>query len=126
MRRLSGWPLEPWAACANEDAGTDRPHAPIGLTAPFGPIRYDLRVSPLERHELISPLERALVVISHPDDGEFGAGPTIAKLTGSGVRVDYVVTTDGAKGTEDPDVTPEQLARLPGVLFEIGKVVGSD
>jgi LmbE family N-acetylglucosaminyl deacetylase len=68
------------------------------------------RVSPLERHELISPLERALVVISHPDDGEFGAGPTIAHLTAAGVRVDYVVTTDGSKGTEDPSVTPEQLA----------------
>ena len=67
-------------------------------------------MSPLERHELISPLERALVVVSHPDDGEFGAAPTIARLTGAGVRVDYVVTTDGGKGTEDPDVTPEQLS----------------
>jgi LmbE family N-acetylglucosaminyl deacetylase len=67
-------------------------------------------MSPLDRHELISPLERALVIISHPDDGEFGAGPTIAKLTRSGVAVDYVVTTDGSKGTEDPDMTPEQLA----------------
>jgi LmbE family N-acetylglucosaminyl deacetylase len=67
-------------------------------------------MSPLERHELISPLERALVVISHPDDAEFGAAPTIALLTRSGVRVDYVVTTDGSKGTEDRDVAPEQLA----------------
>ena len=67
-------------------------------------------MSPLDRHELITPLERALVVISHPDDGEFGAGPTIAHLTAAGVRVDYVVTTDGGKGTEDPDVTPEQLS----------------
>jgi len=67
-------------------------------------------MSHLERHELISPLERALVVVSHPDDGEFGAAPTIARLTGAGVRVDYVVTTDGGKGTEDPDVTPEQLS----------------
>jgi LmbE family N-acetylglucosaminyl deacetylase len=64
----------------------------------------------LERHELISPIERALVVISHPDDGEFGAAATIAQLTRAGVRVDYVVTTDGSKGTEDPAVTPEQLA----------------
>jgi LmbE family N-acetylglucosaminyl deacetylase len=67
-------------------------------------------VSPLERHELISPLERALVVISHPDDAEFGAGPTIAALTAAGARVDYVVTTDGSKGTEDPNVTPDELA----------------
>jgi len=67
-------------------------------------------VSPLDRHELISPLERALVVISHPDDGEFGAGPTIAHLVAAGARVDYVVTTDGGKGTEDPTVTSDQLS----------------
>jgi len=67
-------------------------------------------MSPLDRHELISPLERVLVVISHPDDGEFGAGPTIAHLTAAGARVDYVVTTDGGKGTDDPDMTSEVLS----------------
>jgi LmbE family N-acetylglucosaminyl deacetylase len=66
--------------------------------------------APLDRHELITPLERALVVVSHPDDAEFGAAATIAALTGAGVRVDYVVTTDGGKGTDDPSVTPEQLS----------------
>ena len=69
-------------------------------------------MSPLERHELISPIERALVIVSHPDDAEFGAAPTIAHLTSAGARVDYVVTTDGSKGTEDPDVAPEQLAAM--------------
>ncbi|HEX2221509.1 MAG TPA: PIG-L deacetylase family protein [Candidatus Limnocylindria bacterium] len=67
-------------------------------------------MSRTERHELISPLERALVIFSHPDDAEFGAAATIATLTAAGVRVDYVVTTDGGRGTEDPAVTPEQLA----------------
>ena len=67
-------------------------------------------MSPLEPHELIEPLERVLVVVSHPDDAEFGAGPTIALLVRAGARVDYVVTTDGAKGTEDASVTPEQLS----------------
>jgi LmbE family N-acetylglucosaminyl deacetylase len=67
-------------------------------------------MSPLERHELIEPLERVLVVVSHPDDAEFGAGPTIALLAARGARVDYVVTTDGAKGTEDPAVKPEELS----------------
>lgn len=67
-------------------------------------------MSALERHELLDQLERVLVVISHPDDAEFGAGATIAKLAAGGARVDYVVTTDGAKGSEDPDVTPEELS----------------
>ena len=64
----------------------------------------------LERDELIDPLERALVIFSHPDDAEFSAASTIALLTARGTRVDYVVTTDGGKGTEDPAVTPAQLS----------------
>jgi LmbE family N-acetylglucosaminyl deacetylase len=63
----------------------------------------------LEREELIQPLERVLVIFSHPDDAEFGAAATIAHLTGAGARVDYVVTTDGGKGTDDPAVTSAQL-----------------
>jgi LmbE family N-acetylglucosaminyl deacetylase len=66
----------------------------------------------LERHELIQPLERALVIFSHPDDAEFGAAATIAHLTAAGARVDYVVTTDGGKGTEDPAVSSAQLTAL--------------
>ena len=75
-------------------------------------IRRTMRhpMTDLEREELIAPLERALVIFSHPDDAEFSAAPTIAALTAAGARVDYVVTTDGGKGTEDPAVTPEQLA----------------
>lgn len=65
-----------------------------------------------ERHELIQPLERALVIFSHPDDAEFGAAATIAHLTAAGARVDYVVTTDGGKGTEDPAVTSDGLTAL--------------
>lgn len=63
----------------------------------------------LEREELIEPVERALVIFSHPDDAEFSAAATIAHLTGAGARVDYVVTTDGGKGTDDPAVTSAQL-----------------
>lgn len=65
-----------------------------------------------ERHDLVSPLHRALVIFSHPDDAEFSAAATIALLTASGAVVDYIVTTDGGKGTEDPAVTPEQLTAV--------------
>jgi LmbE family N-acetylglucosaminyl deacetylase len=64
----------------------------------------------LERHALIEPLDSVLVIFSHPDDAEFGAAPAIAALAGGGARIDYLVTTDGGKGTDDPTVTPEQLA----------------
>jgi LmbE family N-acetylglucosaminyl deacetylase len=64
----------------------------------------------LERHELISPVDRVLVVFSHPDDAEFSAAATIALLAASGAAVDYLVTTDGGKGTEDRSVTPAQLS----------------
>ncbi len=84
----------------------------------------------LERHELIEPLERALVIFSHPDDAEFGAAPTIAALTARGVRVDYVVTTDGSKGTDDPGVSPEALAatriaeqRAAADILGVGEIV---
>jgi LmbE family N-acetylglucosaminyl deacetylase len=67
-------------------------------------------MSDQERHALIDDLERALVVFSHPDDAEFLAAPTIAALVADGATVDYLVTTDGGKGTDDPTMTPEQLA----------------
>jgi LmbE family N-acetylglucosaminyl deacetylase len=65
-----------------------------------------------EPHALVDAIERALVVIAHPDDAEFGAAATIAHLVAGGARVDYVVTTDGGKGTEDPAVTPEMLSTM--------------
>jgi LmbE family N-acetylglucosaminyl deacetylase len=65
-----------------------------------------------ERHVLIDELRRVLVVFSHPDDAEFLAAPAIAALVAGGAMVDYLVTTDGGKGTEDPNVTPEQLAEV--------------
>jgi LmbE family N-acetylglucosaminyl deacetylase len=84
----------------------------------------------LERHELTSPLERALVIFSHPDDAEFGAAPTIAALTAAGTRVDYVVTTDGGKGTDRPDLAPEDLAatrvgeqRAAADVLGVGEIV---
>ena len=57
-------------------------------------------------------IERALVVTAHPDDAEFGAAGTIAKLVREGCAVSYVVVTSGNKGTGDRSMTPERLARI--------------
>jgi LmbE family N-acetylglucosaminyl deacetylase len=52
-----------------------------------------------------------MVVTAHPDDAEFGAGGTVAKLTREGKDVTYVIVTDGSKGSSDRTMTPERLAR---------------
>ena len=84
----------------------------------------------LERHELISPIDRVLVIFSHPDDAEFSAAASIALLASSGAAVDYLVTTDGGKGTEDMSVTPAQLSatreteqRAAADLLGVGEIV---
>jgi LmbE family N-acetylglucosaminyl deacetylase len=50
-----------------------------------------------------------LVVSAHPDDPDFGAGGTIAKLAKSGARVTYVIVTDGSQGGEDPKQKDSEL-----------------
>src|SRR5262249_19216127 len=52
-------------------------------------------------------IERALVVTAHPDDAEFGAAGTIAKLVGDGCEVAYVIVTNGNKGSRDRTMTPQ-------------------
>ena len=54
--------------------------------------------------------ERVMVVTAHPDDAEFGAAGTIAKLVQEGCEVTYVIVTNGNKGSNDRHVTPERLA----------------
>ncbi len=58
------------------------------------------------------PCERVLVIAPHPDDAEIGCGGTVARLTREGVSVHYVIATNGDKGTEDPNLTNEDLARI--------------
>jgi LmbE family N-acetylglucosaminyl deacetylase len=56
--------------------------------------------------------ERVLVVSAHPDDPEFGAGGSVAKLAKDGARVTYVICTDGSQGGEDPDQKDSELAAI--------------
>ncbi len=62
--------------------------------------------------EPVRPFSRALVVAAHPDDAEFGAAGTIARWVEMGTDVRYVVVTDGASGSADPEMTRERLAVL--------------
>lgn len=55
---------------------------------------------------------RALVVAAHPDDIEFGAAGTVARWVKEGWDVRYVITTSGQRGTQDRNVSPEELGRI--------------
>lgn len=53
-----------------------------------------------------------LVVAAHPDDPEFGCGGTSALWAAQGKEIYYVVATSGDKGSADPEMTSDQLAKL--------------
>ena len=54
----------------------------------------------------------ALIFSPHPSDPEFGIGGTVAHWTREGKNVIYVVCTDGDKGTSDPALMPDKLAKI--------------
>ena len=62
--------------------------------------------------EAPAEVRRALVVAAHPDDPDFGAGGTAALWSNDGWEFYYLVCTNGAKGSNDPSITPERLVEL--------------
>lgn len=57
-------------------------------------------------------IERALVVMAHPDDVDFGAAGTVAVLTDAGVHVTYCLVTDGDAGGSDRSIPRHDMAML--------------
>ena len=55
---------------------------------------------------------RAMVVVAHADDAEWGCSGTVARWCAQGWEVVYVLCTDGSKGTEDPELTGEELVKI--------------
>ncbi len=51
-----------------------------------------------------------MAIGAHPDDIEFGAGATLAKWSAQGAQIIFVIMTDGAKGTWDPEINQHLLA----------------
>jgi LmbE family N-acetylglucosaminyl deacetylase len=56
--------------------------------------------------------KRALVIGAHPDDNEFGAGGTVARLAAQGWEITFIIVTNGNKGSHDPGVSPYQLSEI--------------
>ncbi|HEV8660352.1 MAG TPA: PIG-L family deacetylase, partial [Thermoanaerobaculia bacterium] len=70
-------------------------------------------------------IERAMVIYAHPDDAEFGFAGTVAKWAKAGVEVTYCMVTNGASGSQDPDMTREKLRDIRYVeQREAAKILG--
>lgn len=65
----------------------------------------------MANHESEGP-KKALVISAHPDDSEFGAAGTAYLWSTDGWEFHYLICTDGSKGTEDPEMTPDKLVPL--------------
>lgn len=56
--------------------------------------------------------ERVMVIMAHPDDPEFFCGGTLAKWCAAGSEIIYLILTNGNKGSDDPEMTPQKLAMI--------------
>jgi len=54
--------------------------------------------------------ETILAVGAHPDDLDFGFGATIAKAASQGAKIYYLLATKGQRGSNDKNMTSEELA----------------
>lgn len=70
--------------------------------------------------------KRAMAVFAHPDDVDFGCAGTLSLWADRGVHLTYCLLTSGQKGTHDPGMSPERLARIRQREQQAaGKVVGA-
>ncbi len=82
---------------------------PSPAPAPLEPLREDWT--------------RALAVVAHPDDMEFGAAAAVARWTGQGKEVTYCMVTSGEAGIDG--VAPEECRRVrEAEQVESARVVG--
>jgi LmbE family N-acetylglucosaminyl deacetylase len=70
-------------------------------------------------------IERAMVIYAHPDDAEFSVAGTVAKWAKAGVEITYCMVTNGASGSQDPEMTREKLRDMRyAEQREAAKVLG--
>ena len=66
-----------------------------------------------ESQEQAATAKRVLIVMAHPDDGEFICGGTVARWASEGRDIYYCLVTDGQVGDAgDTEITSEELAQV--------------
>ena len=71
-----------------------------GGTARPSPYAARVTEDPAPLAPLPEDWDRALAVVAHPDDMEYGAAAAVARWTGQGKQVAYVLVSDGEAGIE--------------------------
>ena len=61
---------------------------------------------------MITEQAHIIVFTPHPDDAESRMAGTVARWAREGKNIVYVVCTNGDKGTNDPNMKPEELTRI--------------
>ncbi|MFQ6078115.1 MAG: PIG-L deacetylase family protein, partial [Thermodesulfobacteriota bacterium] len=68
----------------------------------------------MRRQGRLKPLsedwDRALAVVAHPDDLEYGAASAIARWTSQGKQISYILVTRGEAGIDS--VSPQGVGPL--------------
>lgn len=109
-------PRRPTESCASHD-WTITPYAVVIESATTDNQATD-ESSAVPKPQLptaLGPIDvpaRALVVVAHPDDIDFGSAGTVALLTSLGSHVAYCLVTSGEAGDDDMTVSAQDLAAL--------------
>jgi LmbE family N-acetylglucosaminyl deacetylase len=83
----------------------------------------------MSTRDQLTPLDetwqQALAVVAHPDDLEFGTAAAIARWTGQGKHVGYVMVTSGEAGIDS--LAPEECRKVrEAEQVESARIVGVD
>lgn len=75
----------------------------------------------------LSDIHRALVIVAHPDDIDYGSAGTVATLTNRGVEVSYCLVTSGDAGGDNDGLTKDQRIEMrESEQKQAGLAVGVD
>ena len=60
----------------------------------------------------LSEFKNPLFIGPHPDDIEFGCGGLISKMRDKGAHISFLIVTDGAAGSKDPNANPKEIMEI--------------
>ncbi len=88
-------------------------------------LRVMTEPAPAPLEPLTEDWERALCVVAHPDDMEFGGAAAVARWTGQGKQVVYCMVTSGEAGIDG--MVPDEARQVrEAEQVESARIVGVD